>query len=134
MENVHGAPWEITSSIVAAANRHHVQNCQLPSLSKHSLKTRLTRAFAKYEIDLTPFDYSLKRILIRSVCSQRRHTVVVDSGSEAGSYLKLIDVVYHSTLGLRVRRHLQGAGYMASVLIMIKQVASFANALVKLFF
>jgi len=24
------------------------------------------------------------------------------SGSEAGSYLRLIDVVYHSTLGLRV--------------------------------
>ena len=26
------------------------------------------------------------------------------SGSEAGSYLRLIDVVYHSTLGLRVMK------------------------------
>ena len=26
------------------------------------------------------------------------------SGSEAGSYVRLIDYVYHSTLGLRVRR------------------------------
>ena len=26
------------------------------------------------------------------------------SGSEAGSYLKLIDFVYHSTLGLRVTK------------------------------
>ena len=26
------------------------------------------------------------------------------SGSEAGSYLRLVDFVYHSTLGLRVRK------------------------------
>jgi len=26
------------------------------------------------------------------------------SGSEAGSYLRLIDFVYHSTVGLRVRK------------------------------
>ena len=30
------------------------------------------------------------------------HTVVVSSGSEAGSYLSLIDFVYHPPLGLRV--------------------------------
>jgi len=35
------------------------------------------------------------------------------SGSEAGSYLKLIDFVYHSTLGLRVitKRREVGAMY-----------------------
>jgi len=32
---------------------------------------------------------------------ERRHTVMC-SGSEAGSYLRLIDFVYHSTLDLRV--------------------------------
>ena len=30
------------------------------------------------------------------------HTKEMCSGSEAGSYLRLIDFVYHSTLGLRV--------------------------------
>ena len=30
------------------------------------------------------------------------------SGSEAGSYLKLIDLVYHSTLGLRVIKKKNG--------------------------
>ena len=32
----------------------------------------------------------------------RRVRVIIVSGSEAGSYLRLIDFVYHSTLGLRV--------------------------------
>jgi len=36
------------------------------------------------------------------------------SGSEAGSYLRLIDFVYHSTIGLRVikkkRRTFNGSG------------------------
>jgi len=38
----------------------------------------------------------------------KRESVVVNyftemcSGSEAGSYLRLIDILYHSTLGLRV--------------------------------
>ena len=33
------------------------------------------------------------------------------SGSEAGSYLRLIDFVYHSTLGLRViKKKVRGAG------------------------
>jgi len=31
------------------------------------------------------------------------------SGSEAGSYLRLIDFVYHSTLGLRVIKKKKGA-------------------------
>ena len=31
------------------------------------------------------------------------------SGSEAGSYLRLMDFVYHSTLGLRVRKKKEGA-------------------------
>ena len=30
------------------------------------------------------------------------HDIVLSSGSEAGSYVWLIDFVYHSTLGLRV--------------------------------
>ena len=30
------------------------------------------------------------------------HFTEICSGSEAGSYLRLIDLVYHSTLGLRV--------------------------------
>jgi len=30
------------------------------------------------------------------------HIAIMCSGSEAGSYLRLIDLVYHSTLGLRV--------------------------------
>ena len=34
------------------------------------------------------------------------------SGSEAGSYLRLIDFVYHSTLGLRViKKKKQGLGF-----------------------
>jgi len=31
------------------------------------------------------------------------------SGSEAGSYLRLIDFVYHSTIGLRVIKKKKGA-------------------------
>ena len=33
---------------------------------------------------------------------ENNHFTEMCSGSEAGSYLRLIDVVYHSTLGLRV--------------------------------
>ena len=32
------------------------------------------------------------------------------SGSEAGSYLRIIDFVYHSTLGLRVTKTAPGTG------------------------
>ena len=32
------------------------------------------------------------------------------SGSEVGSYLRLIDCVYHSTLGLRVIKKKEGGG------------------------
>jgi len=35
------------------------------------------------------------------------------SGSEAGSYLRLIDFVYHSTLGLRVIKKTKKAGCAA---------------------
>ena len=40
------------------------------------------------------------------------------SGSEAGSYLRLIDFVYHSTLGLRVikkKKKELGAGFTRQV-------------------
>ena len=39
------------------------------------------------------------------------------SGSEAGSYLRLIDFVYHSTLGLRVmtKRREEGSGFRVRV-------------------
>ena len=39
----------------------------------------------------------------------------MSSGSEAGSYLRLIDFVYHSTLGLRViKKKVGGVGFRAS--------------------
>ena len=43
------------------------------------------------------------------------------SGSEAGSYSRLIDFVYHSTLGLRVikKKRRTGSGALGEVLVTI---------------
>ena len=38
------------------------------------------------------------------VSDRKRDITEMCSGSEAGSYVRLIDFVYHSTLGLRVIR------------------------------
>ena len=50
----------------------------------------------------------LKDLTIHAVNFQL-HLAEMCSGSEADSYLRLIDFVYHSTLGLRVIKKEQGA-------------------------
>ena len=53
-------------------------------------------------------------LLLSSLRSKNNHSTEMCSGSEAGSYLRLIDFVYHSTLGLRVikkkKSHVPGTG------------------------
>ena len=51
----------------------------------------------------------------RGYSSQFENNYVTEmcSGSEAGSYLRLIDFVYHSTLGLRVIKKKKGGSYPA---------------------
>jgi len=48
----------------------------------------------------------------RFIASQFKNNYFTEmcSGSEAGSYLRLIDFVYHSTLGLRVINQKRNAG------------------------
>ena len=49
------------------------------------------------------------------------------SGSEAGSYLRLIDFVYHSTLGLRVikqKKKVRRVGHMRDILLATEQSCS----------
>ena len=41
------------------------------------------------------------------------------SGSEAGSYLRLIDFVYHSTLGLRVIKKKRSAADVPRVFVFV---------------
>jgi len=58
------------------------------------------------EIDLTPVNIKLfkSQSTLKSVSTTRDSLANegLGSGSEAGSYLRLINFVYHSTLGLRV--------------------------------
>ena len=43
------------------------------------------------------------------------------SGSEAGSYVRLIDFVYHSTLGLRVRKKKEEEDFLGVVHVRVDQ-------------
>jgi len=44
------------------------------------------------------------------------------SGSEAGSYLRLIDFVYHSTLGLRVIKRNREGGHLDNNAVVVLRV------------
>jgi len=56
------------------------------------------------------------------------------SGSEAGSYLRLKDFVYHSTLGLRVikRRKGQGLGFGVSSLLREEEKNNYSSPVTRL--
>jgi len=52
--------------------------------------------------DLVIKDVYWRDVTARPCCIQEAYCTRICSGSEEGSYLRLIDFVYHSALGLRV--------------------------------
>jgi len=57
----------------------------------------------------TPVAVELRECLM-STWLENNHVTEMCSSSEAGSYLRLIDFVYHSTLGLRVIKKKRDSG------------------------
>ena len=64
---------------------------QVPLLLPHHLRIPV---FEYRTVEYEGFVTFDRRVVVTEMCS----------GSEAGSYLRLIDFVYHSTLGLRVMK------------------------------
>ena len=58
---------------------------------------------------------------------QNNYFTEMCSGSEAGSYLRLIDVVYHSTLGLRVRKKSEKGRVAACLPLSDRRSSTFAH-------